>query len=89
MEFAQRIRVTSHGPRVTSESLDAEVAGRSPIAAKRAPSAGFSHGYALRVPDGPSQLAPFWQLVGTDANGCDACAAIAASLAKAPLVVLA
>jgi hypothetical protein len=59
MEFAQRIRKLCMVRALTSEPLDSEVAGRLLIAAKRAPSAGFSRVYALRVLDGPAQLAPF------------------------------
>ena len=56
----------------TSEPLDPQVTGRLLVAANRAPSAGFSQGYALLVLEGPAQLAPFWRLVGPDAEGGDA-----------------
>ena len=44
----------------TSEPVDPEAAQRILLAANRAPSAGFSQGYALLVLDQPGQLAPFW-----------------------------
>jgi len=47
----------------TAEPVDAEVADRILRAANRAPSAGFSQGYALLVLDQPDQLTPFWELV--------------------------
>ncbi len=42
--------------------LHPEAAQRILLAANRAPSAGFSQGYALLVLDQPGQLAPFWEL---------------------------
>ncbi|PZR87184.1 MAG: nitroreductase [Candidatus Nephthysia bennettiae] len=46
----------------TTEPLAPGVTERMLAAANRAPSAGFSQGYALLVLDQPAQLAPFWEL---------------------------
>lgn len=46
----------------TTEPLDPAVVGRILAAANRAPSAGFSQGYALLVLQGADQLTPFWAL---------------------------
>ena len=58
------------------------------IAAKRAPSAGFSGVYALRVLHGPAQLAPLLAARGNGRRWWRRMRAIAASLANAPLVVV-
>lgn len=87
MEFDQVIRKRRMVRAFTSEPLDPGVTGRLLVAANRAPSAGFSQGYALLVLEGPAQLAPFWQLMGSDAEDGGA-SAVADSLANAPLVVV-
>jgi hypothetical protein len=60
--------------------------------ANRAPSAGFSQGYALLTLEGPDQLGPFWQLMSTYQAG-EASAGASAGPAfepvtRAPLVVV-
>jgi len=50
----------------TDEAPDAGAVQRILKAANRAPSAGFSQGYALLVLDQPEQLGPFWDLLATD-----------------------
>ena len=52
----------------TSDPLDPGVTQRVLTAANRAPSAGFSQGYALLVLDQPGQLGPFWELLAADAD---------------------
>jgi nitroreductase len=49
----------------TDEPLDAGSVQRVLMAANRAPSAGFSQGYALLVLDQPDQLVPFWELMAS------------------------
>jgi nitroreductase len=73
----------------TAEPLDPGVTQRLLAAANRAPSAGFSQGYALLVLEGAEQLAPFWEMVrsGQDDGGGSPGPA-ADSLANAPLVVV-
>jgi nitroreductase len=58
----------------TSEPLDPAVVYRLLAAANRAPSAGFSQGYALLALSAPEQLARFWKVMrearrGTGAGG--------------------
>lgn len=66
----------------TSEPIDPEAAHRILLAANRAPSAGFSQGYALLVLDQPGQLAPFWALFDDhQPPGSEA-------IKKAPLVIV-
>ncbi len=50
----------------TSEPVAPDAAHRILLAANRAPSAGFSQGYALLVLDQPEQLAQFWALLAED-----------------------
>lgn len=52
----------------TEEPVDPQAAHRILTAANRAPSAGFSQGYALLVLDQPDQLAAFWPLQYEDAD---------------------
>jgi nitroreductase len=47
----------------TTEPLDPAVTQRLLAAANRAPSAGFSQGYALLVLEGSEEVAPFWELL--------------------------
>ena len=49
----------------TDEPVDAAVRDTILAAANRAPSAGFSQGYALLTLEGSDQLGPFWQLMST------------------------
>jgi len=73
----------------TREPLDPAVTGRLLAAANRAPSAGFSQGYALLVLEGPDQVAPFWALVRSDAGDGGGSARPAADpLTNAPLVIV-
>ncbi len=51
------VRAYTDGP-VAPEARDRILA-----AANRAPSAGFSQGYALLTLEGPEQLRPFWELL--------------------------
>ena len=54
-------------------------------AANRAPSAGFSQGYAFLVLETPEQLAPFWQILQDAGEEIDP---RLARLRNAPLVIL-
>jgi len=47
----------------TDEAVDPAALQRILAAANRAPSAGFSQGYALLMLTGPDQLRPFWRLM--------------------------
>lgn len=70
----------------TGEPLDSRAVHRILTAANRAPSAGFSQGYALLVLDQPDQLGPFWDLITKYDDEDDA--ARFAPVTKAPLVVV-
>jgi nitroreductase len=70
----------------TADPVDQEVATRLLKAANRAPSAGFSQGYALLVLDAPAQLAPFWELL-TSMDDDEERAQFSA-VTNAPLVVV-
>ncbi len=49
----------------TTEPVDPAAVQRILAAANKAPSAGFSQGYALLALEGPEQLGPFWQLLSS------------------------
>ena len=72
----------------TTEPVDPAVTGRLLAAANRAPSAGFSQGYALLVLDGPAETAPFWQLLRAAGGDDDAAGRGADPVANAPLVIV-
>jgi nitroreductase len=63
MEFDEVIRKRRMVRAFTSEPVDPGAEHRLLAAANRAPSAGFSQGYALLVFDEPDQLGPFWELL--------------------------
>jgi nitroreductase len=52
----------------STDPVDQESIERILKAANRAPSAGFSQGYALLVLDRPDQVLPFWQLQFDEGN---------------------
>jgi nitroreductase len=63
VEFADVISKRKMVRAYTDEPLTPDVVERILAAANRAPSAGFSQGYALMTLQGPEQLGPFWDLV--------------------------
>jgi nitroreductase len=69
MEFDEVIRKRRMVRAFTPEPLDPAVVQRLLTAANRAPSAGFSQGYALLVLDGPDRLGPFWELLDSGDDG--------------------
>ncbi len=92
VEFDEVIRKRRMVRAFTAERLDPGVTERVLKAANRAPSAGFSQGYALLVLDQPDQLAPFWELAlasdDEDDSETDDDRAAFAGLVNAPLVVV-
>jgi nitroreductase len=66
VEFGEVIRKRRMVRAFTSDPLDPEVAQRLLTAANRAPSAGFSQGYAMLVLDRPDQLRQFWDLIADE-----------------------
>jgi len=63
MEFKDVIRKRRMVRAYTDEPVAPDAVERILTAANRAPSAGFSQGYALMTLQGREQLGPFWQLV--------------------------
>ena len=93
MEFDEVIRKRRMVREFTTEPLAPGVTERMLAAANRAPSAGFSQGYALLVLDEPAQLAPFWELALPSEEDEDDVSAAAArpsfpGLTNAPLVIV-
>jgi nitroreductase len=89
MEFSDVIRKRRMVRAYTSEPVDPAAVQRILAAANRAPSAGFSQGYALMTLQGPDQLGPFWQLLDGDEGGESAEAkARTQALCRAPLVIV-
>lgn len=72
----------------TDEPLAPEAVQRILAAANRAPSAGFSQGYALLTLRGPQQLEPFWRLVGSYHGAEEAAGPSFDPVTRAPLVVV-
>jgi nitroreductase len=68
VEFADVIRKRKMVRAYTDEPVAADAVERILAAANRAPSAGFSQGYALLTLQGTEQLAPFWKLVSPGAG---------------------
>ncbi len=72
----------------TEEPVAPEVRDRILAAANRAPSAGFSQGYALMTLEGREQLGPFWRLLSTYHGDDSAAGPSFFPVTKAPLVVV-
>jgi nitroreductase len=71
----------------TTKLLDPAVVDRLVAAANRAPSAGFSQGYALLVLSAPDQLAKYWRLM-RDSNGEADTSPAWDLVARAPLLIV-
>jgi nitroreductase len=88
MEFSEVITKRKMVRAYTDEPVDPAVRDRILAAANRAPSAGFSQGYALITLEGPDQLGPFWQLL-SEYHGDEAAAGPSFEpVTHAPLVVV-
>ena len=72
----------------TDEPVAPDVRDRILTAANRAPSAGFSQGYALMTLEGPEQLGPFWELVSRYHGDEDNAGPSFNPVTRAPLVVV-
>src|SRR5207245_10507669 len=88
MEFGDVIRTRRMVRAFTSAPLDPGVADRLLTAANRAPSAGFSQGYALLVLDQPVQLRSFWDVLAADAADRPSGAPDFDPVTNAPLVIV-
>lgn len=88
MEFADVIKKRKMVRAYTDEPVAPEVAERILRAANRAPSAGFSQGYALLTLEGPDQLRPFWELLSAYHGDDSAAGPSFEPVTRAPLVVV-
>jgi nitroreductase len=88
MEFAEVIRKRRMVRAYTDEPVSPEVRDRILAAANRAPSAGFSQGYALMTLEGPEQLGSFWRLLSAYHGDESAAGPSFDPVTKAPLVVV-
>jgi nitroreductase len=60
MEFAEAVRRRRMVRNFTGEPVDGEVLDGILDLARRAPSAGYTQGFAFLVLEGPEQVGPFW-----------------------------
>jgi nitroreductase len=88
VEFADVLRKRKMARAYTGEPVDHAARDRILAAANRAPSAGFSQGYALLTLEGADQLGPFWRLMLADRGDEDDSGPSFDPVAKAPLVVV-
>jgi nitroreductase len=88
MEFEEVIRKRRMVRAFTDEPIEAGMVARVLAAANRAPSAGFSQGYALLVLDQPDQLRPFWELLSTYHGEAQHAGPAFDPVTRAPLVVV-
>jgi nitroreductase len=87
VEFADVIKKRRMVRAYTGEPVDPAAVERILAAANRAPSAGFSQGYALMTLTGADQLGPFWRLLSSDDEDAEDRRRTEA-LTQAPLVVV-
>jgi nitroreductase len=88
VEFADVLRKRKMARAYTGEPVDHAARDRILAAANRAPSAGFSQGYALLTLEGAGQLGPFWRLMSADRGDEDDTGPSFDPVTKAPLVVV-
>jgi nitroreductase len=82
MDFSEVIRRRRMVRAFTEQPVDPAAVRRLLEAANRAPSAGFSQGYALLALEGPAQLSQLWQLMSEYGHESDW------AVTRAPLVVV-
>jgi nitroreductase len=88
VEFADVIRKRKMVRAYADEPVAPDAVERILAAANRAPSAGFSQGYALMTLQGPEQLGPFWELVSRYHGDEDNAGPSFDPVTRAPLVVV-
>ena len=85
MEFSEVVRRRRMVRNYSSQPVDPEVVDRILARAQRAPSAGFSQGFAFLVLDTPEDVRRFW---GATADGLDAPDSWLRGMMRAPVVVV-
>jgi hypothetical protein len=88
MEFQDVIRRRRMVRAYTGEPVAEESVERILAAANKAPSAGFSQGYALMTLQGPEQLGPFWELLSHYHGDEDNSGSSFDPVTRAPVVVV-
>jgi nitroreductase len=88
VEFKDVISKRRMARAYTGEPVDPDAVQRILAAANRAPSAGFSQGYALMTLEGADQLGPFWRLLSGGEDEDDDARARTEALTRAPLIVV-
>jgi nitroreductase len=88
VEFADVITRRKMVRAYTDEPIDPAARERILAAANRAPSAGFSQGYALMTLEGRDQLALFWELLAGPADEGQAADRESDPVTRAPLIVV-
>jgi nitroreductase len=88
VDFSEVIKKRKMVRAYTEEPLDPAAVQRILAAANRAPSAGFSQGYALLTLEGADQLGPFWRLLSAYHGDDSAAGPSFDPVTKAPLVVV-
>jgi nitroreductase len=88
MEFSDVIKKRKMVRAYTDQPVAPAARDRILRAANRAPSAGFSQGYALITLEGADQLAPFWELLSRYHGDESAAAPSFEPVTHAPLVVV-
>jgi len=86
MELDAVVRARRMVRRYTDEPVDRCVVDQALDRATRAPSAGFTQGWAFLVLDTPSEVATFWQAATPPGRGTDAWSR---GMRRAPVVVVA
>jgi nitroreductase len=84
MEFQEVVRRRRMVRRFRSEPLDPTVVDRILRTAARAPSAGFSQGYAFLLFEGAGEVASFWEAATAGADDVP----LGDEIRKAPLIVV-
>ena len=87
MDFSDVIKKRKMVRAYTDEPVDPDAVERILAAANKAPSAGFSQGYALLTLQG-TQLAPFWELVSRYHGDGEQAGRSFDPVTRAPLVVV-
>jgi nitroreductase len=89
MEFAEVLRQRRMVRHYLDQPVDADVIDRVIRAGLRAPSAGYSQGYALLVLTDPADRAAFWEVTATPQETASWSAETLAGVMRAPVIAVA